>query len=338
MRKSFVSGTAATRIIAVICSLGLCVTLAACTGSSKGASSTNSTTSSNSALKNMKQLAGVTASGKLGQQPRISFHHPMSVDNNSYAILQKGNGATISDGDRVCAQGIALNAKDGTELMNTWTKNTPDCSLMISTSSTNSAYYALFKGQRINTTIAIGVNDSSSSTSSSTTSSSYIMALTLVSKKKALTRATGDKVTTIPSDLPTVTLASSGKPSLNLNGYKPGGQMVSQTLIKGKGRTLTSSDSVTVNYTGWVSSNGTAKQFDSSWDRKSSFDFTMGSGVIDGWTKGLTGQTVGSQVLLVIPPSEGYGSKEQKDSSGKVTIPANSTLYFVIDILYAAQS
>ena len=44
---------------------------------------------------------------------------------------------------------------------------------------------------------------------------------------------------------------------------------------------------------------------------------------------GSTGHTVGSQVLLVVPPSLGYGS-EAKDK-----IPANSTLVFVVDILAA---
>ena len=58
----------------------------------------------------------------------------------------------------------------------------------------------------------------------------------------------------------------------------------------------------------------------------------VGSGqhqVIEGWQKGLVAQTVGSQVLLVIPPDQAYGDKEQGP------IPANSTLVFVIDILAA---
>ena len=50
---------------------------------------------------------------------------------------------------------------------------------------------------------------------------------------------------------------------------------------------------------------------------------------IQGWKDGLIGQTVGSQVLLVIPPDKGYGNK----ASG--SIPANSTLVFVVDILAA---
>lgn len=51
--------------------------------------------------------------------------------------------------------------------------------------------------------------------------------------------------------------------------------------------------------------------------------------MIAGWKQGLAGHTVGSQVLLVVPPDLGYGNKD----SGK--IPANSTLVFVVDILAA---
>ena len=46
--------------------------------------------------------------------------------------------------------------------------------------------------------------------------------------------------------------------------------------------------------------------------------------------QGLAGQTVGSQVLLVVPPDNGYGDQASD------TIPANSTLIFVVDILAAS--
>lgn len=253
----------------------------------------------------------------------------MTVQNNTYAVLQKGNGDVVSDGDRVCAQAIAINAKDGSELMDTWTKNTPDCSLVVDSGTISSAYYKVFKGQRLNATIAFGVNDENSE------GTSYIMAMTLVSKSKALTRATGTAVTNIPSNLPKVTLASDGTPSLSLNGYTAGSSLVAQTLIKGTGEKVTSSDTISAKYTGWyVTKKGKLKQFDSNWSSGSASDFSL-SEVVTGRTKGLTGQTVGSQVLLVIPPDMGYGSDAQTDSNGNVTIPANSTLYFVIDILYA---
>ena len=168
-------------------------------------------------------------------------------------------------------------------------------------------------------TAAAPVNGSNSS------GTSYLMVLTLVSKSKDLKKATGEKVADIPADLPKVTLAKDGKPSIDMNGYKGSDSLVSQDLIKGKGAVVKDTQSVMAHYTGWLL-DGT--QFDSSWDRGQSSAFSLDS-VIKGWKQGLAGHTVGSQVLLVVPPSLGYGNKDQEK------IPANSTLVFVVDILAA---
>ena len=71
------------------------------------------------------------------------------------------------------------------------------------------------------------------------------------------------------------------------------------------------------------------KKFDASADHGSSFDTEIGAGsVITGWDKGLVGQTVGSRVLLVVPPADGYGAKGSPPLIG-----AKDTLVFVVDIL-----
>ncbi len=195
---------------------------------------------------------------------------------------------------------------------------------MLEKGTVSDAYYELLKGRKLNTTIAYGVNDSNSS------GTSYIMALTYVSKSKDLTKATGNEVTDIPSDLPKVTRAKNGKPSINMNGYKGSSKLVSQALIKGKGKEVTNNNTVKVKYTGWLL-DGT--QFDSSWDKNTTLEADTYSGgnhqVIEGWQQAMVGQTVGSQVLMVIPPNLGYGDTVQG------SIPANSTLIFVVDILAA---
>jgi peptidylprolyl isomerase len=61
-------------------------------------------------------------------------------------------------------------------------------------------------------------------------------------------------------------------------------------------------------------------------------DFPIGTGnVIPGWDSALVGQTVGSQVLLVVPPDQGYGSK----GNAQAGIAGTDTLVFVVDILDA---
>lgn len=320
MRKSLLS-----KAVTAVCATVMCLGVTACGGNSSAKSDkSNSDSSSSSEKIGMHQIAGVTAKGELGKKPTVSFKTPMTVEDNSYVVLQKGDGAQIEDGDRVCSQGIAISVKDGTELASSWEKNTPDCSLVLEKGTVSDAYYELLKGRKLNTTIAYGVNDSNSN------GTSYIMALTYVSKSKDLTKATGDEVTDIPSDLPKVTRAKNGKPSINMNGYKGSSKLVSQALIKGKGKEVTNNNTVKVKYTGWLL-DGT--QFDSSWDKNTTLEADTYSGgnhqVIEGWQQAMVGQTVGSQVLMVIPPNLGYGDTAQG------SIPANSTLIFVVDILAA---
>jgi peptidylprolyl isomerase len=77
----------------------------------------------------------------------------------------------------------------------------------------------------------------------------------------------------------------------------------------------------------------TQKVFDSSWARNQPYSTPIGVGdVIKGWDIGLVGQTVGSRVLLVIPPADGYGSV----GNSSADIEGTDTLVFVVDIIAAA--
>ena len=59
--------------------------------------------------------------------------------------------------------------------------------------------------------------------------------------------------------------------------------------------------------------------------------FQLGK-LIPAWNTGLVGVPVGSRVMLVVPPAEGYGKAGQKS----VGITGTDTLVFVIDILSVA--
>lgn len=62
--------------------------------------------------------------------------------------------------------------------------------------------------------------------------------------------------------------------------------------------------------------------------------FVLGSqGLIPGFQIGVNKMKEGGERLLAIPPSLGYGGEDVKDASGKVIIPANSTLVFSIQLV-----
>ncbi|MCY1716743.1 FKBP-type peptidyl-prolyl cis-trans isomerase [Microbacterium sp. SL62] len=146
-------------------------------------------------------------------------------------------------------------------------------------------------------------------------------------------RAEGTEVAPVDG-MPAVTFDDNGAPTTTTNA--DGKQMLPQptapaptevrieNLRQGAGEVVNPGDQVIVQYTGALYDSG--QVFDSSWQRGTPAQFVTNQ-VVDGFRQALEGQTVGSQVVVVIPPAAGYGDKAQGD------IPANSTLFFVVDIL-----
>jgi peptidylprolyl isomerase len=126
--------------------------------------------------------------------------------------------------------------------------------------------------------------------------------------------------------MPAVVTTPEGVPGITIPNTEAPEELRLANLIKGEGETVVSGDNVTMHYSGFLWDGGT--KFDSSWDKGSPAQFVVAPGqLIEGFLSAVVGQTVGSRVVVVIPPALGYG--EQASS----TIPANSTLVFVIDIL-----
>lgn len=143
----------------------------------------------------------------------------------------------------------------------------------------------------------------------------------------AATKADGAAVEP-PAGFPTVTLAKSGEPTITIPKTDPPTETKIAVLKQGDGDTVQSGDTVTVQYKGVLWRNG--QMFDSSWSRGEPASFAT-TGVVKGFQKALEGQKVGSQVIAVIPPADGYGDK------GSGEIKATDTMVFVIDILKTAR-
>jgi FKBP-type peptidyl-prolyl cis-trans isomerase len=126
---------------------------------------------------------------------------------------------------------------------------------------------------------------------------------------------------------PTVPKNLSTKPTVTVPKSCSGTQLVKKDLIAGTGSVAQAGQSVTVNYVGVLCKNG--KEFDSSWKRNQPFTTSLSTGsVIPGWVQGIPGMKVGGRRELIIPPNLGYGK-----TGSPPTIPPNSTLVFVVDLL-----
>lgn len=147
--------------------------------------------------------------------------------------------------------------------------------------------------------------------------------------------ASGAQVSTGGGSLPTVSTPAAGKaPTVTIPKTAAPKNLVVKDLIQGTGPKVAKGQYIAVQYVGV--NYRTGQTFDSSWSRSTPFETPIGvtpSQVIPGWDKGLVGQSVGSRVLLVIPPADGYG----KSGNSQAGIKGTDTLVFVVDILAAVS-
>jgi len=95
----------------------------------------------------------------------------------------------------------------------------------------------------------------------------------------------------------------------------------------GTGAEANTGRSVTVSYSGHLYSSTAADNKGTRFDA-GTFSFTVGVGVIPGFSQGVIGMRVGGIRRVIIPPSLGYGA-----AGSPPAIPGNATLVFDIELL-----
>jgi peptidylprolyl isomerase len=143
--------------------------------------------------------------------------------------------------------------------------------------------------------------------------------------------ASGKRLGSGGGSLPLVSAGTGGVPQISVPKSSPPGKLVVKTLIKGTGAPVEAKQSIVVRYVGSIWRTG--KVFNSNWPSATQPTvppsvFTLGQ-LIPAWNTGLVGIPTGSRVMLVVPPSEGYGKKGNVQAGIKGT----DTLVFVLDIL-----
>ena len=97
-----------------------------------------------------------------------------------------------------------------------------------------------------------------------------------------------------------------------------------EVILKGEGDVPTLGQRIKAHYTGMLLDGA---KFDSSLDRGEPFSFTVGQGVIQGWSEIVQHMNVGSKYKVYIPSHLAYGQR------GTQGIEPNSTLIFEIELI-----
>lgn len=126
--------------------------------------------------------------------------------------------------------------------------------------------------------------------------------------------------------LPSVAADFGETPTFDFPDAGPSGQLQVEVLKQGDGPKVKSGMPVVADYAGVVW--GETEPFDSSFSRGAPALFSL-QNVVAGWSKGIPGHTVGSRLLISIPPELGYG-KQGNPAAG---ISGEDTIVFVVDLI-----
>lgn len=280
-----------------------------------------------------KTNLAVMATGAFGMSPKVTIPKAKADNQLTVKTLIKGGGPALTQADSLAANFVLYfwNGATSTLKADTYTSN-PAVIGGTMLPGLESALIGKKAGSRVLAVIppkeAFGTSGNSSIGVKGTDTLVFVIDLDKSYSNTA--GVPGAQTSNGGGALPTVTTATGKAPVITIPASSPPKSLTVKTLIKGTGPVVKSSQELMVQYTGVIWR--TKKVFDSSWSRKQPYTTEIGVGqVIKGWDTGLVGQTVGSRVLLVIPPADGYGTA----GSPSAGIKGTDSLVFVVDIIAA---
>src|SRR6185312_15122661 len=224
----------------------------------------------------------------------------------------KGKGAPLTAGQPVLFEATLLNGADGSVIdktgytkgsQNLLTLGQPDLS-------------ALSKGlecSRVGSRVVIATSAKDGGKTGGTSTDGKAGSVVFVADITKAFPAKANGASQSPqSGMPVVVTAPNGRPGITVPQSDAPKKLTVNVLQAGSGKKIVAGDNVVMKYTAVL------------------IQIEKGK-VVPGFEKGLVGQKVGSQVLLVIPPKDGYGAQ------GNGAVPPNATIIFVVDILGIAN-
>jgi peptidylprolyl isomerase len=277
-------------------------------------------------VKPSKDLSAVKASGAYGKEPKVEFKAPWGIEETKTQVLSEGNGAKVPDAGPVEVNYYGVNGRTGKVFDESFSGGK---SIAFNVDEVIAGFKKGLVGQKQGSRVVIAMPgkdgyDASGGTQDGSIQVGDTLIFVVDIVAIPLTGPQGDAVKPA-AGLPTVA-DKDGKPEITIPKSDPPKDLKAQPLIKGKGKKIAETDQVTINYR-WVAWKD-GRLLEETYGAKPAT--TALSGLLPGMVKGLTGQTVGSRVLLVVPPSQGY-----PDGNEKPKIEKGETLVLVVDLLFS---
>ncbi|WP_298806482.1 FKBP-type peptidyl-prolyl cis-trans isomerase [uncultured Pseudokineococcus sp.] len=267
--------------------------------------------------------------------PELEVDTPVTIASTTTEVVDEGDGRVVEEGDLVALDVLAVDGGGGDVLQTTFGTE----QRLVLQADPTTTVQGLVSGvvdQTVGSRVLVGVSpsdfgaDAPGAPTPTAGNGSVLLLVDILDASPVLDGPEGAEQPA-PEGLPAVTEGEDGELSVATPEGDPPADLRVETLVEGEGDPVEAGDTVVVDYTGVLWSDGSV--FDSSRGAdRPPFSFTLGQGaVIPAWDEGLAGVPVGSRVMVVAPPDQAYGDQETG------SIPPGSTLVFVVDVL-AAES
>ncbi len=297
--------------------------------SSSGSPSADPTESKSPEIPVSKNLDKLKVTGKRGAEPEIEVPKPWGIDKTRVKVLDPGDGPTVPEGAPITVNYHGINGRSGEQFDSTWTdgETTP---VTFDLTQVVAGFSKGLEGQKVGSRVLIampgedGYDEQGGRPPQILVGDTLIFVVEIIAT--LLTEPHGEEVKP-KKGLPTVSDTKSG-PKITMPEGKAPSKLTIQPLVKGDGAKVAETDAVYLRYRGALWDGG--KVVDENYGEDEPEITALDDTLIPGFTKGLIGQTIGSRMLLVIPPGDGY-----PDGNETPAVPEGSTLVYVVDILFA---
>jgi FKBP-type peptidyl-prolyl cis-trans isomerase len=308
--------------IALILSAGLLATLSACASTPSGLADGDCTPLAQPG----SASETITATGDPGEAT-VDFATPLIAKKTERSVLTDGSGPAAQVGDVIWGKAALASGTDSEAVQQTPFMITLDET--VTPPGFIDALACARAGDRVAAVIpAAQATADASQAPSGDAADAYVFDITSVYPGAA----TGSSEPA-EAGFPSVVTAPNGRPGVTIPSGPIPTELRSTTLKKGDGEKVAEGDILVVQSLGVLWNDKSV--FSSTWQdgmatQLVAADITSDqNGVVPGLAKALIGQTIGSQVLVVVPPADGFGD------TGSTGVPAGSTLVYVVDILGA---
>lgn len=321
--------------IAIAVVVGVIGSLAACSSSTTSGSGELVDTAGEVcvAVASGEASDSIDISGDFGAAPVVTIPTPVSAETTERTVIVAGEGPVAGDLSNIMVEVSLYNGTTGAEITTTGFDGTQTIPFEIDEAAVIPGLVRTLKcspaGARVVGVIppSEGYGDEGREDLSVLGTDSLVFVADVVEITPP-----AEPIDVLPygeiDGLPEVTFAADGEPTITIPDAEPPATTQIGLIEAGDGAVVGASADVTVHYRGvnW----NTGEMFDDSWSRGAPSDFNTG-GVIEGFRAAIEGQTVGSTLIAVVAPGDGYGPM---GGSGEM-IGATDTIVFVVEIVAA---